>query len=440
MTIKKIVKQFVPNFALDWYHLALAHLADFLYGSPSKKLIVIGVTGTNGKSTTVNLIAKILEEAGHKAALTSTVNFKIGNHDELNRLKMTMPGRFFLQKFLAHAVQEGCQFAIIESSSEGILQHRQIGIAYDCMVFTNLTPEHIEAHGNFENYKQAKLEYFKHLKNLKPKFINGKLIPKTIVTNLDDAYGAEFKNFQVDRSIGYGSGASADIRGEDLISTEEGINFKINTTVFNLKLKGLFDFYNALAAVAATTAFGADLETCKTALEKITGVPGRMELINEGQTFKVLIDYAPEPESVKQLYNTINCWPHGKIIHILGSTGGGRDRSRRQVLGQLAARFADIVIITNEDPYDDDPQKIIDDVAEGSMDNGKVLDYNLFKILDRRSALAKAFMIAVTGDLVIITGKGAEQKMAVKDGYIPWDDRTVAREELVKRLQLEKTT
>ncbi len=436
MTIKDFVKLFVPHQVLSIYHLALAHLADFIYGSPSKKLIVIGVTGTNGKSTTANLIAKILEEAdppaGGKTALTSTVNFKIGDRDELNNLKMTMPGRFFLQRMMRKAVDSGCKFFVIESSSEGILQHRQIGVAYDCMVFTNLTPEHIEAHGSFENYKLAKLQYFRHLEKLPEKYVGGKKIPKTIIVNLDDTYSDEFVKTKSDQCITFGKIKSADVLGKNLSATEQGISFDVESTRFNLQLKGTFDFYNSLAAIATGIAFGVTLETAKEALEQIPGIPGRMELIDEGQNFKVLIDYAPEPESLRQLYDTVRNWPHGKIIHLLGSTGGGRDVGRRKILGEIAAQNADIVIVTNEDPYNDDPQQIIHDVADGAVGKGKIIGQNLFREPDRRKAITKAFSLANEKDLVILTGKGAEQKMAVKDGYIPWDERSVAREELRK--------
>jgi UDP-N-acetylmuramoyl-L-alanyl-D-glutamate--2,6-diaminopimelate ligase len=435
MTLKNLIKQFIPNPVLSLYHLTLAFIADFIYGSPSKKLIVIGVTGTNGKSTTVNLISHILEEAGFKTALTSTVNFKVGDSDKLNTLKMTMPGRFFLQKLMKKAVNAGCKFMVIESSSEGILQHRQIGVAYDCMVFTNLTPEHIEAHGSFENYKNSKLKYFKHMENLPDKFIGGKKIPKTIIANLDDTYVDEFRKRRAEQIICFGKTKSADVVGENLVATEKGISFKLNSVDFNLQLKGIFDFYNALAAISTAKAFGIDLETSKRALEKIPGIPGRMELIDEKQNFKVLVDYAPEPESLSKLYDTVRSWRHDKIIHLLGSTGGGRDIARRKILGKIAAQNADVVIVTNEDPYDDDPQKIIDDVAEGSLGAGKHLDQTLFKILDRRQAINKALSLANENDLVIITGKGSEQKIAVKDGYIPWDDRKVVREELDKLIK-----
>lgn len=415
------------------YHLSLSKLASLVYGNPSNKLIVIGVTGTNGKSTTVNLIAKILEQAGFKTAVTSTVNFKIGDSEQLNNLKMTMPGRFFLQRFLSLAVKSGCTHAVIESSSQGVLQFRHLDINYDVMVFTNLTPEHIEAHGGFENYKNAKLEYFKRL-NTASKKIKNKIIPKIIVANADDPQSAEFTKFQVDKIVTFGQG-NADIKGSDFIPKPSGIELNVNAEKFSLQLKGIFDFYNSLAAIAAAYALGIDIATSKKALEKITVIPGRMEIIDEGQSFQVIVDYAPEPESLRQLYETIKQWPNEKIIHLLGSTGGGRDIARRKILGQIAGSNADIVIVTNEDPYDDDPAKIIHDVADGAISAGKEIKKNLFRNSDRREAIAQALSLASSNDLVLITGKGSEQKMAVRGGYIQWDDRIVVREELKKLLK-----
>lgn len=420
-TIKELAKGIVGKKMVGVYHLFLAELANVVYGRPSEKMVVIGVTGTNGKSTTVNLIAKILEEEGFKTVLTSTVNFKIAGRDRLNDKKMTMPGRFFLQRLLAQAVTAGCKFAVIETSSEGIVQFRHAGIHYDMLVFTNLTPEHLEAHGGFENYKAAKLKLFEHLQNLPHKILDGQKLKKVIIVNADDASAKDFLNFRVDQKITFG--ASADIAGKNLTLNERGIIFMVGDVGFNLQMKGQFDFYNALAAIAAAQALGIDLGICKKALEKIPNIPGRMEVIN-APNFKVLIDYAPEPEGLRQMYATVKSWPHNKIIHVLGSTGGGRDISRRKILGEIADKSADYVIVTNEDPYDDDPQSIIDDVAVGSP--------KALKILDRRQAIAKALSLAGPDDLVVITGKGAEQKMAVKGGYIPWDDRKVVAEELEK--------
>lgn len=430
--LKDLIKKFIPDFLLSWYHLALAHLANFVYGQPSEKLIVIGVTGTNGKSTTINLIAKILQEAGNKVVLSSTVNFSDGKKEWLNNMKMTMPGRFFLQRLLSDGIKNGAGFAVIESSSEGVIQHRQVGIHYDVLVFTNLTPEHIEAHGGFENYKNAKLEYFRHLEKLPHKIIDGKKIPKEIIANADDPSYGEFLNFQVDKKITF---SKADAKNHTI--TEQGIGFSFENVDFKLNLKGTFDVYNALAAIATAQGSGIDLMIAKQALEKVPNIPGRMEIINEGQNFKVMVDYAPEPESLKQVYATIKNWPHGKIIHLLGSTGGGRDIARRKILGNIAGMNANIVIVTNEDPYNDDPQQIIDDVAAGALSQGKILNQNLFKILDRRQGIVKALSLAQENDLVLLTGKGSEQKMAVKNGYIPWDDREVAREELKKLLKIK---
>lgn len=430
--MKHLIRRITPRFVLSWYHLCLAHFANMWYGNPSEKLIVIGVTGTNGKSTTVNLIANILQLAGHKVVVSSTVNFSAGESDRLNDMKMTMPGRFFLQRLLNDGVKNNCTFAVIESSSEGIKQHRQIGIHYDGFVFTNLTPEHLESHGGFENYKQAKLEYFRLLEKLPHKVLHKQKIPKVIAANIDDAYAKEFLNFNVDQKVTYGIENNADIRATNLSLSEKGIGFQVGDTNFNLNLKGKFDFYNALAAIALTSRWGIDLNKAKHALEKIPNIPGRMQLIDEGQNFKVLVDYAPEPESLNQMYATVKQWKQGKIIHLLGSTGGGRDTARRAILGNIAGKNADIVIVTNEDPYDDNPQEIIHQVADGAVAVGKVIKKDLFREPDRRKAIARAFSFAAPGDLVILTGKGSEQKMAVKGGYIPWDEREVAREELKK--------
>jgi UDP-N-acetylmuramoyl-L-alanyl-D-glutamate--2,6-diaminopimelate ligase len=425
--MKSLIKKFIPKFLLSWYHLSLAHMAAFFYGYPSEKIIVIGVTGTNGKSTTTNLISKILEEAGYKTALTSTVNFKVGDADDLNKLKMTMPGRFFLQRLLSDAVKSGCKFAIIESSSEGILQHRNIGIHYDCMVITNLTPEHIEAHGGFENYKNAKLEYFRNLEKFPHKVIDRQKVLKTIVVNSDDKYTQEFLNFSVDQKKSFRKSELQNIK-----STEQGIGFDYQNVNFSLNLKGIFNFYNALAAITTASAMGVNLQTSKKALEKISNIPGRMELIDEGQNFKVLVDYAYEPEEMRQVYETIRNWKINHVIQVLGPSGGGRDKARIKTLGEMAGKFASTIFITTDDPYDDDPQKIGQEMFEGAMSTGKKPNVDLFLELDRREAIAKALHAAQAGDLVLITGKGSDQTMVVRAGYIPWDDREVVREEINK--------
>jgi UDP-N-acetylmuramoyl-L-alanyl-D-glutamate--2,6-diaminopimelate ligase len=433
--MKNLLKKLIPAPLLLFYHRCLAVLAALFYNHPSEKLIVIGVTGTNGKSTTVNMIAKILEEAGYKVGLTSTYNFKIDKREWLNDKKMTMLGRLQLQNFLAKLVKAGCQYAVIETSSEGIKQSRHLGINYDIAVFTNLTPEHIESHGSFENYKKAKGKLFEHLVKSKRKVLNNKKIEKISVVNLDDKQANYFLQFEPDKIFGYGIEAKNKVPGIEIIKADEikisagDTKFKINRTEFNLKLLAKFNIYNSLAAAAACLSMGIEIETIKKALEKIEVVPGRLEFINEGQKFKVLIDYAPESASMRSLYETVKLFDTNKIIHVLGSAGGGRDKSRRPILGQIAAQNADIVIITNEDPYDEEPNKIIDQVAQGAIEGGKVLNQNLFKILDRREAIKLALEKAAINDLILITGKGAEQAMVLKNNkMIKWDDRKAARE------------
>jgi UDP-N-acetylmuramoyl-L-alanyl-D-glutamate--2,6-diaminopimelate ligase len=436
---KKIIPKSIFKFFQPYYHKILSYSADFFYCKPSNKLIVIGVTGTNGKSSTAHLISKSLEVKGDKTGETSTVFFKIGDKEWLNDKKMTMLGRFDLQKILKKMVKAGCKYAVIETSSEGIRQSRHLGINYDTVVFTNLTPEHIESHGGFDNYKKAKLELFKHLERSKRKKIDGKKINKTIVVNLDDEHARDFLNFKVDNKIGI----TIKDQGSDLVDTTlraENIDLKNNRTSFEidnekikLKLIGGFNVYNALLAIGAGIQQKFSIKELKGGLEKIKGIEGRMESIKEGQDFQVIVDYAPEPESLRQAYATVLTTKKegSKIIHVLGSCGGGRDIARRPILGAMAGKNADYVIIANEDPYDDDPMEIVNNVADGAVKEGKILDKNLFKILDRREAIKKALSLAKDNDIVLITGKGSEQAMCVAGcKKIIWDDRQVVREEL----------
>jgi len=437
--MKTAVKKIVPNNILLAYHKALAVLAEIIYKKPSEKMIVIGVTGTNGKSSTVELISKVLEQTGKKVGSTSSIKFKIGDQESLNTSKMTMLGRFKLQKILSQMVKKGCSYAVIETSSQGIDQFRHIGINYDIAVFTNITPEHIEAHGSFENYKQAKGKLFEHLTAKKKKNIDNKEIPKISVINLDDEHAPYFAQFKADKKYVFAieGKIEKDVQGMEVVKATDvnyspNTNFKAHDTLISLQLLGEYNIYNSLAAVCVGLSQGMDMEKIKNGLESVEGIPGRLEFIQEGQNYNVIVDYAPEPESLTQTYEVVKKLNPHKIIHVLGSCGGGRDEWRRPVMGKIAGRNAEYVIITNEDPYNEDPQKIINQVADGALKEGKELDINLFKILDRRQAITKAITLARENDLVLITGKGSEQAMAVRNKLIPWDDRNVVRE-ILKR-------
>jgi UDP-N-acetylmuramoyl-L-alanyl-D-glutamate--2,6-diaminopimelate ligase len=420
--------------AQPFYHGILAILAHYYYGRPSQKLIVIGVTGTNGKTTTVNLIASILNYAGLKTGLLSTVNYDLGDKVKLNPYKMTMMSGWVTHRRLRQMLKHKVKYAVVEVSSEGLAQNRHLGINFDIALLTNLTPEHLDAHGSFENYKQAKAKLFTSLKAqdlTKEKRATNPNLKKTIIVNADDKNSKFYEDFPAQEHLNYGVNTGK-IRASDIAFSPQGIKFTVADTTFMLNLKGQFDVYNALAALAAAITQGVDLTTAKVALEKITVVPGRVEVIKESP-FTVVVDYAYEPEEMRQLYETINRWPHERIIQIIGPSGGGRDKARIKTLGEMAGKFSDITIITTDDPYDDDPQTIGREMANASLSQGKQENRDLFFELDRRKAISLGLTMAHSGDLVLITGKGADQKMALANGqYLPWDDRTVAIEELAK--------
>jgi len=483
--MKEVIKKFVPPFVLNYYHLAMPFIGNLWYGVPSKKLKVIGVTGTNGKSTVANLIAGILEEAGFKIASLSSIKFKIGDKEWENTLKMTMPGRLKIQKFLSEAVKAGCQYAVIEVSSEGIKQHRHRFIDFDEAVITNLTAEHIESHGSFAKYKEAKGQLFKALSDsiLKKRGRPGEA-KKISVVNLDSPHADYFLDFPAEEKYGFkiatpkikktphfekktkivkagtflqdrqgdfqvltaevvsGSEniAAANIKNHpevkvieasNVVLYSDGIKFLVNGTDFNLKLLGKFNVQNALGAIAVGLSQGIDLQTMKRALERVEKVPGRMEILAV-KPFTVIVDYAHTPDALEEVYCTVRNQlinnNEQKIRCILGAAGGGRDKWKRPEMGKIAAKYCDQVILTNEDPYDEDPEQILSEIESGIIEGGK--QGILSKILDRKEAIREVLASARPGDVVLITGKGSEPWMMLKQKKISWDDREIVKETL----------
>jgi UDP-N-acetylmuramoyl-L-alanyl-D-glutamate--2,6-diaminopimelate ligase len=397
--MKNLLKKILPPFLISFYHFCLAFLGALIFGFPSKKITLIGVTGTNGKTTTTEMIAEIFEKAGKKIALLNSIRFKIGEKEEINKLRMTMPGRFFIQRFLKKAKKEGCEYAIVEVTSEGIKQHRHRFLDFKVAVFTNLAPEHIEAHGSFEKYREAKLKLFEATKEIH-------------VINIEDKNADYFLRTPAKNKITFG--------------LEKG-DFNLKNTDIKIQIPGEFNLYNALAAFSVAKALGIKEEIIKEALREFKGVPGRMEEVIS-KPFKVIVDYAFTPNALEKVYQTLASKlgnKNSQLICILGAAGGGRDKWKRPVLGELAAKYCNEVIVTNEDPYDEDPWQIIEEVAKGT--NGKAR-----KILDRREAIKTALKLAKEGDIVIITGKGAEPSIVEKGKKIPWDDRKVVKEEFEK--------
>lgn len=413
--MKNFILSITPRWLLDAYHLAWAHGSAWWYDYPSAKLIVIGVTGTKGKSTTAELIRHTLARTGHQVALASTIRFMVGDAVERNLFKMTMPGRGYIQKFLRQAVDAKCTHAVIELTSEGALQHRHAGLELDALVFTNLAPEHIERHGSFEAYADAKLSLARAVAT-SPKR------PRIIVANADDAYGAQFLAVDVDIRAPF---KLAD--AEPYTADDRSVRFVWKGVLFTVPLPGLFNLKNCLATLTLGSALGLGAEKMKQALEHVEPVAGRAQRVEQGQPFAVVVDYAHTPDSLKALYETYA--NSGKrLICVLGSTGGGRDTWKRPEMGAIADTMCDIAILTDEDPYDEDPRKIIEELSAGFKNRQPRV------VMDRRQAIADAIKEARDADdAVLITGKGTDPYIMGPDGTKQvWSDAQVAQDELIK--------
>lgn len=434
---KKLFPQKIKNF----YHLIQAVVASFWFGWPSKKIKIIGVTGTNGKTTTCQMLTKILEEAGKKVALASTINFKLGEKEWVNKTKFTTLSAWAVQNFIARAVKENCQYLVLETSSHSLDQYRVWGIDFSVAVLTNITREHLDYHQTMEEYRDAKLKLFEKA--------------GVAVVNLESDWAEEFLNCGAEEKWGYflenengkmkmeNFGKDLKIlKAEDLELGKDFSKFSVEGVKFELQLLGEFNIENALAAVSIGLSQGIDLETSARALTKIEKVPGRMDEVKNDLGIKIIVDYAVTPDSMEKLGALAQSLKeeNGKIIWVFGACGE-RDRGKRPMMGAIGAKYADLVIITNEDPYFEDPNKIIEEVFAGVLEGGRTENKNCWKILDRREAIAKALQLAKKGDLVLVTGKGVEETMAVGAERIPWNDRRVIEEEaenLKRKSQNEK--
>lgn len=440
--MKSFIKKLTPVWVLYLYHRAWPVLAVVIYRFPSKRIKIIGVSGTNGKTTVVHLATHILESAGFKVASLSSLRFKIDHLEWKNTLKMTMPGRLKMQKFLRQAVGAKCDYVVMEVTSEGIKQNRHRFINFDTVVFTNLTPEHIESHGSFEKYKETKGKFFAlpHL---------------TSIVNIDDENAGYFLNFVAENKITYSTDedtqAADAVLAEEVELGENGVLFKVDGVQFDVPMPGKFNIYNSLAAICIGLSQKLKLENIAKYLETFTGVPGRMERVI-GEPFVVVVDYAHTPDAMNKVYKTVKdqmsqpeAGPHtagnvpakgwsasggkgGRMLCVFGATGGGRDKWKRPKFARIAQNYCDEIILTDEDPYDENPEAILEDIEQGFSSKFK----SYIKVLDRRKAINKALQIAKDGDFVIVTGKGAEPIMMIKGGAKKWDDRSVVREEFAK--------
>jgi UDP-N-acetylmuramoyl-L-alanyl-D-glutamate--2,6-diaminopimelate ligase len=413
------VKQFIPTFIFNalqpYYHYCLAFVGAVRYGFPSKKITVIGITGTKGKSTTTELIAAILRADGKSVASLSTIQFTYGEKKERNMFKMTMPGRFFVQQFLRRAVNEGCEYAVMEMSSEGAKLYRHKFVEINALVFTNLTPEHIESHGSFAKYKAAKLSLAKAVEHSKKR-------PRVLVSNTDDEHGKDFLDFTVEEKIPYGL---QDLSLHTL--HRDGVSLVFGDTTVRVPLVGLFNVYNALAAIKTAQFYSASLEIAAKALRDLEPVAGRVEHFESPRTAKkrvtAIVDYAHTTDSLEKLYQA---FPDRPKICVLGNTGGGRDTWKRPEMAAIAEKYCDHIVLTNEDPYDENPRQIVADMEKGIDDKEK-----LSVIMDRTEAIRTAVAKANDGDLVIVSGKGTDPYIMGPLGQkTPWSDAATVKEVL----------
>lgn len=428
--LKVLAKKIIPKEIWNYLHWFISLLGAVKNKFPSNDLIIIGVTGTNGKSTVVQILHDIFTEFGVNVASASTIRFRIKNNLETNRLKMTMPGRFALQDFLRKAANEGCQYAILEVTSEGLKQNRAAFINFDCAVITNVRPEHIESHGSFEKYRSAKTILFKML-NSKRK--NG--TKKISVVNLDDPSVMYYSKQKADEKVGYcilNENKRRDIDKffipENIKFSPSGVDFELEGEKYHSPLLGDFNLYNVLAAISVARSFGVPKSIISKTISNFKGAPGRLEILQE-KPFLVCIDYAHTPDALECVYRVARAfWVKNgnKLIGVLGAAGGGRDKWKRPQMGSMADRFCDEIILTDEDPYTEDPEKIIHEVGHG------ILKKKYKKILDRRLAIREALNMACPGDVVLITGKGAEKTMMTKYGAMDWDERAIVLEEIAK--------
>lgn len=435
MPVVRGLKRFVPPLLRRQYHHLLALAASGFYGRPSRHLVVIGVTGTDGKTTTCSLIADVLAASGARVGLSTSAVFQVGDKRWLNESHLTMPGRFELQRLLRRMVKAGCRYAVIETSSEGMIQYRHTGIDFDVAVLTNLSPEHIEAHGSFEAYRRAKGLLFRSIIRGGDKRLGGVKIPKVTVVNLDDLSHDYYLKFWAEQHYGTtladhaGQTEVGDkltvVAGQDVRQSANSTQFSVDGHDFTLPLPGVYNVRNALQAVAVGRALDIGWEVLQKGLVNAHTIPGRAEEVPTGKPWRVVVDYAVTPAALTQFYNSLKQSGASRTISVFGATGGGRDAWKRPELGKIAAQYCAKIIMTTEDPYYEDPAVIAAAIMAGVPDTDK---QKVEIVLDRRAAIRRAMSIAQSGDVIAITGMGSETSMMVKGEKVEWSDVEVVKE------------
>ncbi len=418
-------KMRLPLVVVPEVRAALGTLAAAVYGKPSSKLRLIGVTGTDGKTTTAHLIGHVLDRCGLAGGYLSSVGFDCGGGFELNATHMTTLEATSIQSMLAEAIRGGRQSIVVEASSEGLAQGRLEGCEFDIAMFTNLTRDHLDFHGTMDEYLAAKGRLFEMLE--RP---TQKRFPRCAILNADETSSGYLRGLTRATVLTYGL-SQADIRGTDVDSEDFTLRFEVHYEGKALPaivpLLGRFNVYNSLAALAVAVSQGVELPDAVGALASFPGIPGRLERIERGQRFGVFVDIASTPAALEGVLNALRPATWGRLWVVFGA-GGGRDVTRRGGLGGVAARLADRCVLTNEDPRDEDPDAIIEAIAAALREARRVEGSDFVKVPDRRSAIQYAFEQAEPGDTVLLAGKSTEPTMVFADGPIVWDERAIAFE------------
>ncbi len=405
---------------------ALAALADVLYGEPSHHMAVVGITGTNGKTTTAYLISEILQQAGTKCGLAGTIVYRVG--DQERSAQRTTPESSDMQQLLREMVDSGCGACVMEVSSHALALKRVDGIRFRAAVFTNLTRDHLDFHGDMDSYFASKRRLFD-------------LLPSdgVAIVNVDDPRGRSLVDLDR-RVITYGIDRAADVMPGPLSFSLAGLAFDAQTPrgpiAVRSRLVGRPNVYNILAATAAAIALDVPVESIERGLRSLTGVPGRFEIVSgDADDITVVVDYAHTDDALKNLLETARPLAPKRLITVFGC-GGDRDRSKRPLMGAVVARLSDVVVVTSDNPRSEDPQRILEDIMRGiqpapGRSNGTARPH--LKIVDRRQAIERAIRMADAGDMVLLAGKGHERTQVIGERVLPFDDAAVAREALEER-------
>ncbi len=428
----------VPYYRVEDGRLALAILSSAFYGFPARKLTVIGVTGTDGKTTTSTLIYHILRAANIPVGMITTVNALIGDQSIDTGFHVTTPQAPEIQNYLAQMVALNLTHVVIEVTSHGLSQHRVTGCEFDVAVITNVTHEHLDYHGTYEAYREAKARLFKDLEKTFPKpHLKNRNLPVGIL-NFDDASYEYLSSLIRVRQVTYGNNPHADVRSKDISLHSNGLEFVVVGKEYQIPVKchltGEHNVSNCLAAIATTVdGLNIDPKIVRKGILAVRNIPGRMEKIELGQEFTALVDFAHTPNALQCSLQAARRLTSGRVIAVFGSAGL-RDRAKRRMMAEISIRLADLTIFTAEDPRTESLEEILEEMARGAVSSGGVEGKDFWRIPDRGEAIRFALSLANPGDVVIVCGKGHEQSMCFGEIEYPWDDRVAMRAALAELL------